>query len=110
MRPEEQAAAVPAQPAPGDAPEMIVCGSCERLLPGDSRYCPFCCGADGRRGETGRGAFLGALFGLVSGSLVVAAWSSVVGPERTGWNMVLVILLAFITTGVVVGVIRSRKD
>ena len=99
----------PAQTAAGGAPEVIVCGGCERELPGGSLYCPYCCGEDGRRGATGRGAFLGGLFGLLAGGLLTAAWSSAVGPEETGWSSVLAIIAAGITSGVVVGVIRSRK-
>ena len=104
------AASTTSAPAPTeDEPKVIICRGCQRTLPGDARYCPHCCGADGRRGATGRGAFLGGLFGVLAGGLIVAVWSSAVGPEQTTWSQVGAPLLACVVVGVLVGIVRSRK-
>ena len=99
----------PEQPMAGMAPEMIICPSCEQAVPAGSLYCPYCCGEDGRRGASKRGAFIGGVFGLLAGGLLSAVWSSAVGPEQATWSPVLAITLAGGGIGIVVGVIRSRK-
>ncbi|WP_374683247.1 hypothetical protein [Accumulibacter sp.] len=107
MRPDANVA--PAPTPPGEALEPIVCGSCQRTLPGDSRYCPHCCGLDGRRGATEAGIFLGAVLGVLAGGLITAVWSSVVGTEQTRWSHVLATLATCVIVGVVIGVVRTRK-
>ncbi|MCP5249690.1 MAG: hypothetical protein H6942_14335 [Candidatus Accumulibacter sp.] len=109
MRVEPRVTEIATATTADEAPGTIVCGSCARELPGDSPYCPYCCGEDGRRGASGRGAFLGGLFGVLAGGLITAVWSSAVGPEQTAWRSVLAIIGGCVTVGVIVGVIRSRK-
>lgn len=114
MHPEDKVSSAAKASAPlpasaGELPEVIVCRACERMLPASSLYCPHCCGADGRRGATGRGAFLGGLFGVLAGGLIAAVWSSAVGPEQTSWSQMLTVLLPCIAIGAVIGIIRSRK-
>jgi hypothetical protein len=77
--------------------EPIVCGSCQRVLPGDARYCPTCCGEDGRRGALQGAIFLGAVLGVLAGGLIAAVWSSAVGVEQTRWSDVLATLATCIT-------------
>lgn len=97
------------EPTAGDAvPETIICAGCEQPIAKDAPHCPYCCGEDGRLGEVKRGAFLGAVFGLLGGSLLVAVWSSIVGPEQATWGPVLSIVLAGAVTGMIVGALRSR--
>lgn len=110
MARENAPSALPTQPTDSEElAKMLVCRSCERALPAGSLYCPSCCGEDGRRGATGRGIFLGGLFGLLAGGLISAVWSSLVGVEQTTWSSVLTIVAACLTTGAVLGVISSRK-
>jgi hypothetical protein len=92
-----------------DGPEMIICRSCEQSVPSGSLYCPYCCGADGRRGATKRGAFVGGVFGLLAGGLASAAWSSVVGAEHAGWGVVGSITLGGVTIGIVLGAILNHR-
>ncbi len=99
-----------AQPSAEPAPEMIFCRSCEQFVPGGSLYCPHCCGEDGRRGAIRRGAFIGGVFGLLTGGLSAAVLSSVVGPEQATGESVLVLTLACAAMGIVLGAIRSRKE
>ncbi|MCP5228696.1 hypothetical protein [Accumulibacter sp.] len=112
MRPDDTAHSPSKASAPVDAadlPEVIVCRGCGRMLPASSLYCPHCCGADGRRGATAGGAFLGGLFGVLAGGLIAAVWSSAVGPEQLNWSQMFAAVLPCIAIGVVVGIIRSRK-
>lgn len=109
MRTDETPLAAPRQPMAGDVREVMVCPSCEQEVPKGSLYCPYCCGADGRRGATKRGAFVGGVFGLLAGGLLTAVWSSVVGPEEATWGPVLSITLAATAAGMVVGAIGNRK-
>ncbi|MEF8698190.1 MAG: hypothetical protein V5B33_02505 [Candidatus Accumulibacter sp. UW20] len=90
-------------------PGMKVCPGCERLLAVESLYCPDCCGEDGRRGATARGAMFGWLFGFLAGGLASAAWSSFVGPEQVGWAPVLTVTLGAGAVGMIVGMIVNRK-
>lgn len=101
----------PVDGAAGDAetPGVVVCGSCQRTLPGDALYCPHCCGEDGRRGQTTAGMFLGAVIGVLAGGLVTAAWSSAVGAENMRWRDALATLGVCVVIGVVVGILRTRK-
>ncbi|HRF04404.1 zinc ribbon domain-containing protein [Accumulibacter sp.] len=89
--------------------EPIVCGSCQRILPGDSRYCPYCCGEDGRRGAMQGAIFLGAVLGVLAGGLLTAVWSSAIGAEQTRWSDVLATLATCITIGVAIGVFRTLR-
>ena len=91
------------------AARTIVCASCERELPGDSLYCPYCCGEDGQLGAVKRGAFIGGVLGLMAGGLVAALWSSIVGPERATWGMVFGIALCCAVGGLLLGMMRKRK-
>lgn len=88
----------------------ITCESCEREVPNGSIYCPYCCGEDGREGAIKRGGFVGGIFGLMAGGIVAAIWSSIVGPERGTWGMVLGITMGSVVTGVLLGMIRQRKE
>jgi hypothetical protein len=88
---------------------MMVCPGCEQLLAVESLYCPHCCGEDGRRGATARGAMFGWLFGFLAGGLASAAWSSFVGPEQAGWMPVLSATLGGGVVGMIVGMIVNRK-
>lgn len=101
----------PTQPE-GETPverAMIICPSCERVLPSTSQYCPYCCGEDGRRGALTRGAFLGAVFGLLGGGLATAVWASIIGPEHAPWGPAMTITLAGGVIGVLAGVWTNRK-
>lgn len=108
MRGEESVRQEPEAAPAGEGPAMMVCPSCERLLPAGSPYCPHCCGVDGRRGATARGAMFGWLFGFLAGGLASAAWSSFVGPEQTTWTPVLTATLGGATVGMIVGMIVNR--
>lgn len=99
----------PASPSDGQMLEPIVCGSCQRMLPGDSRYCPICCGEDGRRGAMQGAIFLGAVLGVLAGGLITAVWSSAVGAEQTRWSDVLATLATCIAIGVAIGIFRTRR-
>ncbi len=90
-------------------PAMIVCPSCERALPPTSQYCPYCCGEDGRRGALTRGAFLGAVFGLLGGGLATAVWASIIGPEQAPWGPAMTITLTGGVLGVLAGLWMNRK-
>ncbi|WP_300453355.1 hypothetical protein [Accumulibacter sp.] len=90
------------------AAETIICPSCERQVAAGSLYCPYCCGEDGRRGATKRGAFVGGVFGLLAGGLLTALWSSVVGPEKATWGVVFAITIGGGVFGMVVGAISNR--
>jgi hypothetical protein len=46
----------------------------------------------------------------MGGGIVAAVWSSIVGPERGSWGMVLGIALGGVLAGVVLGMIRRRKQ
>ena len=96
-------------PAGTDA-ETIVCPSCEQAVPRGAPYCPYCCGEDGRRGVTKRGAFIGGVFGLLAGGLSSAVWSSLVGVEQATGKLVLAITLACAAVGAIVGAILSRRQ
>ncbi len=93
-----------------DTPATIVCPSCEREVPGDAAHCPYCCGDDGRRGAIKRGAFVGAVFGLLTGGLLAALWSSIVGPEQANGEVVVAMTLACATCGALLGAMRNRKE
>ena len=90
--------------------QTIICESCERELPHDSIYCPYCCGEDGRQGAIKRGGFVGGIFGLMAGGVGAAVWSSIVGPEQAGWGMVLGITMGTVVAGALLGMIRQRKE
>ncbi len=109
MRPNEDPMKVPEQLLTEAASETIICRSCEQAVPGGSLYCPYCFGADGRRGAMTRGAFVGGVFGLLAGGLASAFWSSLVGPENAGWSVVGSIVVGGVTLGVVVGAIVNRR-
>ncbi len=107
MRPERSP--IPEQPQPEVGAAMILCRSCERLVPAGSLYCPHCCGEDGRRGAIKRGAFIGGVFGLLVGGLAAAVWSSVVGAEYASGEPVVAINLACASIGIVLGALHNRK-
>ena len=109
MRPEESPVNAPEQPPAEVGAAMILCRSCEQLLPAGSPYCPHCCGEDGRRGAIKRGAFIGGVFGLLAGGLAAAVWSSIVGPEQATGELVLAITLACAAICSVLGAIHHRK-
>lgn len=90
--------------------ETITCHSCEREVPNGSIYCPHCCGEDGREGAIKRGGFVGGMLGLMAGGILAAVWSSIVGPERGTWGMVFGITMGSVVTGVLLGMIRQRKE
>lgn len=94
----------------GGTPGTIVCPSCEREVPGDASHCPYCCGDDGRRGAIKRGAFVGAVFGLLTGGLLAALWSSIVGPERASGEVVIAMTLALAMSGALLGAMHNRKE
>ncbi len=97
-----------AQTLPASA-ENIVCPSCERELPGNALYCPYCCGDDGRSGALARGAFIGGIFGLLAGGLATALWSSIVGQTQATWGPVLAITLGGGGAGMLIGAMLNRK-
>lgn len=97
------------KPVSDGDPAMIVCPSCEQLVPQGSSYCPHCCGEDGRRGAIGRGAMFGWLFGFLVGGLASAAWSSVVGTEQTTWTPVLTMTFGCALAGVVIGILLNWR-
>lgn len=101
--------ATPVSTSDGELLEPIVCGSCQRILPGDARYCPTCCGEDGRRGALQGAIFLGAVLGVLAGGLIAAVWSSAVGVEQTRWSDVLATLATCITIGVAIGIFRTLR-
>jgi hypothetical protein len=90
--------------------ETVVCQSCEQAVPNGAIYCPYCCGEDGREGAIKRGAFVGGVIGLMVGGVVAAIWSSIVGPERGTWGMVFGVTIGFVVTGLMLGMIRKRKE
>jgi hypothetical protein len=92
------------------APPTVTCESCEREVPKDAAFCPYCCGEDGQLGAVKRGAFVGGILGLMGGGIGAAVWSSIVGPERGSWGVVLGIALGGVLAGVVLGMIRRRKQ
>ncbi len=109
--PDSRRATCTPAPTKVDAmPATIVCPSCEREVPGDAAHCPYCCGDDGRRGATKRGAFVGGVFGLLAGGLLAALWSSIVGPEQASGEVVVAMTLACATSGAVLGAMSSRKE
>jgi len=91
------------------APPTVTCESCEREVPKDAAFCPYCCGEDGQLGAVKRGAFVGGILGLMAGGIGAAVWSSIADPERGNWSMVLGITLGCVIAGVVLGMIRRYK-
>jgi len=89
-------------------PDAPVCPACEQPIAPNAAYCPHCYGDDGRRGAVKRGAFVGGIFGLLGGGLLVAVWSPIVGPQQATWGSVLSIMAAAALAGIVVGALRSR--
>jgi len=89
-------------------PKVVVCPGCEREVPSGAVYCPYCCGRDGRGGARRRGAFIGAIGGLMIGGVAAAIWSSIVGPERATWGVTFAVVLAWMASGMVWGMLRQR--
>jgi len=91
-----------------DEPAPKVCPGCEREVPCGAAYCPYCCGQDGRGGARRRGAFIGAIGGLMVGGVAAAIWSSLVGPENVTWGLTFGVVLAGMAIGILCGVLRQR--
>jgi len=87
----------------------MICTGCEREVPAESSFCPYCCGEDGRRGAFMRGGFIGGIFGLMAGGLAASLWSSVIGQDRVTWSMTLGAVLAGATLGMIWGVFHQRR-
>ena len=88
--------------------QRVVCPACERELPKESLHCPYCCGDDGHQGALMRGAYIGAIVGLMVGGVAAAVWSTVVGPERATWELTLGVVAACVTTGLIWGILHQR--
>ncbi len=111
MRPEDGNSTAGAAEAPTAANVMtVICEGCEREVPNGAIYCPHCCGEDGREGAVKRGGFVGGVMGMIGGALIAAFWSSYVGPERGTWGMVFGITFGSMVTGVILGMVRQRKE
>lgn len=88
--------------------QNVVCPACERELPKGSLHCPSCCGDDGHQGALMRGAYIGAIVGLMVGGIVAAVWSTLVGPDRATWGMTLGLVVACVTAGLIWGILHQR--
>lgn len=86
-----------------------ICSACERELPPQSDFCPYCYGEDGRRGAYLRGAFIGGVFGLIAGGLAASLWSAIIGPENLTWSMTFGAVFAGATFGVICGMFSQRR-
>lgn len=86
-----------------------VCPGCDRAIPADAGFCPFCCGEDGRQGALRRGGFIGGIFGLMAGGLAASVWSWVVGPEQVTWDATLWLVLGGVVAGMIWGLLHQRK-
>lgn len=90
--------------------QLVVCPACERELPKGSLHCPYCCGDDGHQGALMRGAYIGAIVGLMVGGVAAAVWSTLVGPERATWGLTLGMVVACVTTGSIWGILHQRRQ
>lgn len=93
----------------GQALRFVVCPGCGRDVPNGSIYCPYCCGESGRQSALLRAALKGALLGLLAGCLLAGAWTLVIGFDRATWGRALAVVLAGLTTGLVLAMARHRR-
>ena len=91
------------------APRFVVCPGCGRDVPNGSIYCPYCCGESGRRAALMRAAFKGALFGAFVGCLVAVAWTLAIGLDRATWGRAFAVVVAVLTTGLILAMVRHRR-
>ena len=93
----------------GLAPRFVVCPRCGRDVPNGSIYCPYCCGESGRQAALLRAALKGALLGLLAGCLLAGVWTAVIGLDRATWGRALAVVLAGLTTGLILAMARHRR-
>jgi hypothetical protein len=56
-----------------------------------------------------RAALKGALFGLLAGGLLAGAWTLAIGLDRATWGRALAVVLAGLTTGLILAMARHRR-
>lgn len=89
----------------------MICARCGREAPDDAIYCPHCAS---QRPVTQRevilGGLRGGLIGLFLGLLPVVALVLHYGAERGIKAIALTVPLATFTTGLIVGLVRAKRD
>ena len=91
------------------APRFVVCPGCGRDVPNGSIYCPYCCGESGRQSALLRAALKGAVLGALAGCLLAGAWTLAIGLDRATWGRALAVVLAGLTTGLILAMARHRR-
>ena len=91
------------------APRFVVCPGCGRDVPNGSIYCPYCCSESGRQSALLRAALKGALFGAFVGCLLAVAWTLAIGLDRATWGRAFAVVLAGLTTGLILAMARHRR-
>jgi hypothetical protein len=91
----------------GDSPAVVKCARCGQEVANGTVYCPHCCGAQGRQAAIIRGAFRGALFGLLVGAVIAGCWSVFLGADRASWGRALAVVVTCLATGMMWGMIRQ---
>ena len=91
------------------APRFVVCPGCGRDVPNGSIYCPYCCSESGRQSALLRAALKGALFGAFVGCLLAVAWTLAIGLDRATWGRAFAVVVAVLTTGLILAMVRHRR-
>lgn len=85
------------------------CHACGQEVPEEALYCPFCTAGDHVR-ETRRRALWGAAMGFLAGVLPGLMLLWIYGPLRGIKGIALVLPIAGLATGYVLGLVSTRKD
>ncbi len=87
------------------------CAKCGQDVPDDAIYCPHCAGS----GQTSQrdvinGGLKGAAIGLAIGLLLVTVLLAFYDLERGIKAIVLALPIATFTTGLILGLVKAKRD
>lgn len=87
------------------------CARCGMDAPEDAIYCPHCAGERKTSdGDVMRGGLKGGAIGLGIGLAIVTAVLAVYDLERGIKAIVLVVPIATLTTGLIIGLVKAKRE
>lgn len=87
------------------------CSKCGQDAPDDAIYCPHCTGGGKTTDrEVIRGGIVGGLKGLFIGLLPAVVLLHQYGAERGIKAIALTVPIATLTTGLIIGLVRAKRD